>query len=64
MLVLVKLVRSGKATRPAAHAYLQHPEWRKYWMHLLAVADLHPPDDFAALIAVREFEERMFEVEL
>lgn len=59
ILALSYLIRSGLAERPAPHAYLQHPQWKKIWMHSLDNAGIHPGDDFAALAAIRELEQRM-----
>src|SRR3989338_6009728 len=42
MLVLVKLVRSGAGSRPPVHAYLQRPEWRKVWLHMLEIGGISP----------------------
>lgn len=59
ILALAYLVRSGQAERPPAHAYLQHPEWKKVWMHSLDQAGIGATDDFAALAAIREIEQEM-----
>jgi len=61
MLALVMLVKAGHATRPQAHAYLQHPEWRKVWMHLLETSGVAVSDEFQALDSVKALEGQLFE---
>lgn len=61
MLAVVTLVNAGHASRPQTHAYLQHPEWRKIWMHLLETSGVTVSDDFQALAAVKTLEARLFE---
>jgi len=55
------LARSGIAQRPPVYVYLQHPEWRKIWMHTLETLQLNVSDEFQALAAMKEIEERMFD---
>ena len=60
MLALVEFVRIGHATRPAPHAYLQHPEWKKVWMHTLDMTGTSVPDEFAALEVIKQLEASLF----
>ncbi len=60
MLALATLVSRGQADRPPVHAYLQHPEWRKIWVHLLDTSGIVVQDDFQALENVRELESAFF----
>lgn len=57
---LSRMVQTGHARRPPAHAYLQHPEWRKIWMHMLERAGVRPVSDFEALGAIAEIEAELF----
>lgn len=57
MLALAVLVATRQAERPSLHAYLQHPEWRKYWMHVLDTGGLSPSDEFEALRMMEPLEE-------
>lgn len=59
ILGLAYLVTAGMASRPPVHAYLQHPEWRKVWMHALEGAGIHVSDEFEALDAVRTLEAKL-----
>ena len=61
MLAVAYLVKAGQAQRPPAHAYLQHPEWRKVWMHLMDVAGIEVSDEFAALSAMKPIEAAFME---
>lgn len=57
MLALAHLVAAGRAERPPVQAYLQHPEWRKIWLHLLDQGGLEPSDEFEALQMMKPLEE-------
>lgn len=56
---LARMVVEGHAARPPAHAYLQHPEWKKIWMHMLASSGINPTDEFQALEFIRQLEEEI-----
>ena len=56
MVALSYIVGGGFADRPLLHAYLQHPEWRKIWMHILDHAGQEVRDEFGALAAMRPIE--------
>lgn len=58
---LAILVQAGHADRPPAHAYLQHPEWRKIWMHTLEGLGIEVSDEFSALAAIKQLDDRLFE---
>lgn len=58
MLALAHLVAAGRAERPPVPAYLQHPEWRKIWLHLLDQGGLEPSDEFEALQMMKPLEEK------
>jgi hypothetical protein len=57
MVALASLVSKRAALRPELDAYLQHPDWRKIWMHILERGGLRPTDEFAALQMMRPLEE-------
>ena len=57
---LARMVAIGHAERPPVHAYLQHPEWRKIWMHMLEHAGVQASDEFEALNAIKRLEEEIF----
>lgn len=58
MFALAYLVKANWAIRPPLHAYLQHPAWRKVWLHVLDMSDIHPSDEFAALRTMKPIEEQ------
>lgn len=60
LLALATLNVRGVADRPPPHAYLQHPEWKKIWMHMLESGGFEIGDDFAALACIREIEPAFF----
>lgn len=57
---LARMVAVGHAERPAVHAYLQHPEWKKIWMHMLEHAGVQVSDEFEALVTIKQLEEEIF----
>jgi hypothetical protein len=57
---LAALVAHGRAIKPPVHAYLQHSEWKKVWMHMLDGSGLPVRDEFAALEAIRQVEPSFF----
>jgi hypothetical protein len=57
---LSRMVQIGHARRPPVHAYLQHPEWQKIWMHMLENAGIRTASDFQALSAIAEIEAELF----
>ena len=60
LLAMVMLVKAGRATRPPVHAYFQHQEWRKVWMHMLDRVDAQTVDEFGALAAAKLVEAWFF----
>lgn len=57
MLAMAHLIVLGRANRLPLHAYLQHSEWRKVWMHMLDMSNIEVSDEFAALKAMKPIEE-------
>lgn len=58
---LARMVVLGHAARPEVHAYLQHPEWRKIWMHMLEKAGQRPASDFEALEIIEAVEQQILD---
>lgn len=56
MLAMAHLVALKHAHRPPVHAYLQHSEWRKVWMHLLETSGIDVVDEFSAMAAMKPME--------
>lgn len=62
MNAVVTMVTAGHCSRPPVQAYLQHPEWRKVWRHMLELVGVAPSDEFQAAQLVKGFEAQMFNV--
>lgn len=60
LLAMVMLVKAGRATRPPVHAYFQHQEWRKVWMHMLDRVEAQTVDEFSTLAAAKLVEAWFF----
>ena len=60
-MAVAALARVGIAQRPPVHLYLQHPEWRKIWIHTLETLQVNVSDEFQALAAMKDIEARLFE---
>lgn len=58
---LFALVANAQARRPPVHAYLQHPEWRKVWLHMIDTGPVAVEDEFQALTLMRAVEEEFYE---
>jgi hypothetical protein len=58
---LFTLVANDEARRPPVHAYLQHPEWRKVWMHMIDRSAIPLEDEFQALAVMRPVEQEFYE---
>ena len=61
VLAIPFLVKAGLIERPPAHAYLQHPEWRKVWFHLLDPSGIQVRDEVQAVGKIKELESEFFE---
>lgn len=61
LLAMVTLVQHGRALRPPVHAYFQHLQWRKVWMHTLERAGTGATDEFDALAQAKLVEAKFFD---
>jgi len=61
LMAIAILASSGIAERPPVHFYLQHPEWRKIWIHTLETLQMNVSDEFQALAAMKEIEAQFFD---
>lgn len=60
MASLAAMHAEGLVPRPPVHAYLQHPQWKKLWMHMLETGGVEVSDEFEALAAIRKVEPGFF----
>lgn len=61
LLAVAAIVKLGRSERPPVHAYFQHPEWRKVWMHTLENLQVEARDEFEALAKAKAVEDRLFD---